>query len=69
MHEQHLPMQVHVGQQPMPVDVLMLAQDDVRDVGAVVAVAVLDEEFRDDQFGGRGDARALSSEPSAPRRS
>src|SRR3546814_10501680 len=45
----------HRVQQPLPVDALMLPQDDVRDVRAVIAVSILDEDLGQDEFGRRGD--------------
>src|SRR5262249_37450445 len=41
---------------PSPVDPLVLLQDDMRDVGAVVAVAPLNESLRAHELGGRDDA-------------
>jgi hypothetical protein len=42
--------------QPLPVDRVMLDQDRVDDVGAVVTVARLEEELGEDELRRRGDA-------------
>src|SRR5215475_1577061 len=52
VHQQHLPVLLHVGQQPLPVDGLVLREDEMDDVGAVIAVAQLDERLRPDELGG-----------------
>ena len=54
VHQQHLPILLHVGQQPLPVDPLALAQDQMGDVGAVVAVPVLQQRLGPDHLGRRG---------------
>ena len=55
LREQHLPVLLRVAEQPLPVDPLALPQEDVGDVRAVVAAAVLDEELRPDELGRRQD--------------
>src|SRR5215831_9086220 len=43
VHQQHLPMQIHVSEQPPPIDMLMLLENDMHDIGAVVARAGLNK--------------------------
>ena len=58
MDQQQFPMQFHCVQHALPVDGLMLLEDHVRDICAIIAIAILDEELGQDEFGGRGDADA-----------
>ena len=46
-------MQVHVSEQLMPIDPIMLLEHEMDDVGAVVAMAELHESLGPDQFGRR----------------
>lgn len=48
-------MRFHVSEQSCPIDSVMCLQDQVRDVGAVVAVAKLDEGLGQDEFRRRDD--------------
>src|SRR5262245_11876859 len=50
MHQQHFPILIHVGEQKLPVDLRMLFEDEVRHIGPVVTVAVLNERLRPDQL-------------------
>lgn len=58
MDQQQFPMQFHGVQHALPVDSLMLLEDHVRDICAIIAIAILDEELGQDEFGGRRDADA-----------
>ena len=49
-------MDLHVGEKPVPVDLVVSLQDGVRHVGPVVAVAQLDEALGPDEFGRSHDA-------------
>ena len=53
--EQHFPVQLHARDELRPVDVLRSLQDHVRDIGAVVAVAVLDVDLRPDELRRRNE--------------
>ena len=50
MQKQHLPVLLHVAQEPLPVDPFALAHDQVGDIGSVIAVAVLNEGLRPDEL-------------------
>lgn len=49
----------HVRHQAPPIDILALRQDEVRDVAAVMALPLLDEDFGPDELGraDQGDAK------------
>src|SRR5688572_16016182 len=47
--EQDLPIELHRGEQAPPVYLLGFLEDGVGDVGAVIAVAVLEEELGEDE--------------------
>src|SRR5947209_784020 len=53
--EQHLPVQVHVCEEAVPVDLTVLLENDVHDIRPVVAVAELNECLRPDELGRRDD--------------
>src|SRR5882724_12995714 len=51
MDQQHFPILFHVRQQSLPVDALVLAQNQVGDVGSVIAVAILQQGLGPDHLG------------------
>ena len=51
--QQHLPIELHVAEEPAPVDCFVALEDHVGDVGHVVAVMVLHENLRPDELGRR----------------
>src|SRR5215211_6043059 len=60
VHQQHLPVQLHIREQAPPIDLVMLLEDDVDDVGAVIAVTQLDEGLRPDELGRADDGDACA---------
>src|SRR5919197_45223 len=56
MHQEHLPVQIHVGEEAPPIDAIVLLEDEVNDVGAVVAMPQLDKGLGPDQLGRRDHA-------------
>ena len=57
MNQQHFPILLHGAQQTLPVDLLVLEQYQVSNIGAIVTFTVLNEHFRPDQIcdGGNPD--------------
>src|SRR5947209_16616317 len=57
MNQQHFPILLHCAQQTLPVDLLVLEQYQVSNIGAIVTFTVLNEYFRPDQIcdGGNPD--------------
>ena len=56
MRQKHLPMQLHVGKQTPPVDLIVLLENEMRDIRAVVTVPQLDEGLGPDQLRRSDDA-------------
>src|SRR5258705_13684018 len=56
MCQKHLQMQSHVGKQTPPVDLIVLFENEMRDIRAVVTVPQLDEGLGPDQLGRCDDA-------------
>src|SRR5437773_5075825 len=42
LNKQHLPMHFHVGEKPVPIDLIMCPEHDVSNISAVIAMAELD---------------------------
>src|SRR5215813_5422909 len=59
VHQEHLPVQVHVAEQTSPIDPLVLFEDEVHDVCTVVTMPQLNERLGPDQVG-RPDLRLLA---------
>src|SRR5690606_21563100 len=62
MDEEHLPMCLQELLEPLPVYPLVGTQDEMGHVGAVIAVAVLDEELRPDQLGRSHQPHGMSQQ-------
>src|SRR5215203_3616565 len=62
VRQQHLPMHFHVGEEPPPVDLVVRLENGVRHVGAVVAVAQLDEALRPHELGRADDAHGRAED-------
>src|SRR5437879_4970745 len=54
MCQKHFPIQLHVGKQTPPVDLIVLLENKMRDIRAVVTVSQLNESLGPDQLR-RGD--------------
>src|SRR5688572_836762 len=50
MLKQNFPILIHIVQQQLPVDFLVLLENEVRDVGTVIAVSILDEHLGPDEL-------------------
>ena len=48
--QQHLPIQLHMTEQPAPIDCVVALQDHVGDVRHIVAVMILDEDLRPNEL-------------------
>src|SRR4029450_4761263 len=51
MHQEHFPAQVHVAEEAPPIDAIVLLEDEVHDVGTVVAMSQWDEGFGQERLG------------------
>src|SRR4051794_10106341 len=60
MTEQYLPMRIHVGVQAPPIDLVVLPENQVDDVGTVMTIALLNEGFGPDQFGRTDHGHAMA---------
>jgi hypothetical protein len=56
MRQKHLPVQLHVGEQTPPIDLLMLPEDEVGDIRTVIAMPKLNEGLGPDQLRRRDHA-------------
>lgn len=55
-------MHFHVGQETVPIDLVVSLQDRMHHIGAVIAVAQLDEAFRPDEFRRSDDAHGSAED-------
>src|SRR5262245_46865334 len=55
MDQQNLPVLFHRTEHLLPVDLLMFHQYEVRNIGPIVAITVLNKNLRPDQMGDRWD--------------